>query len=78
VFKATEQITKYTQKLFGDNEKICPQNEGKSISEHLKLKFSRGSMPPEACPLEHAPGSLPPGACPPEVTRPLGVLSSTL
>ena len=33
-------------KLFGQNEKICSQNEGKSISEHLKSKFSRGSMPP--------------------------------
>ena len=47
VFKATEQITKIMyKKLFGENDKICPQNEGKSISEHLKSKFSQGSMPP--------------------------------
>jgi len=49
VFKATEQITKYTERCqFGDNEEICVQNGGKSISEHLKSKFSRGSMPPKA------------------------------
>lgn len=32
-------------KLFGENEEICPQNEGKSISEHLKSKFSRRTPP---------------------------------
>jgi len=31
--------------LFGENEKICPQNKGKSISEHLKSKFFQGACP---------------------------------
>ncbi len=37
-------------KLFAENEKICPQNKGKSISKHLKSKFSQGSMPTEPLP----------------------------
>jgi len=31
VFKVTEQITKYTKKVFGENEKICPKNEGMKL-----------------------------------------------
>ena len=32
-------------KVLGENEKICHLKEGKSISEHVKSKFSQGSMP---------------------------------
>ena len=31
-------------KVLGENEKICRLKEGKSISEHVKSKFSQGSM----------------------------------
>jgi len=41
VFKATEQIIP----LFGENEKVCPQNEGKSIPEILSHNFPRGACP---------------------------------
>ena len=45
VLKAADN--KMHTKLFAENEKIFPQNEGKSISEHLKSKFSQESMPPD-------------------------------
>ena len=32
-------------KVLGENENLCRLKEGKSISEHVKSKFSQGSMP---------------------------------